>query len=103
MRTAARRNHVGPPVAPLRVVVAEDDTLLREVLASLLEPWGFDVVGRAGDGEQLLVLARDKTPQLVIDIRLPPTRTSQGLDTARAIRDALPDIGILVPSAVVTR
>ncbi|HYX98190.1 MAG TPA: response regulator transcription factor [Mycobacterium sp.] len=84
----------------MRVIVADDDVLLREGLASLLERSGFDVVGQAGDGTELLALAREKKPQLVVaDIRMPPTQTTEGLDAARAIRDELPDIGILVLSA----
>ena len=86
--------------APLRVVVADDDVLLREGLASLLGSSGFDVVGQAGDGAQLLALVRDKTPELVVaDIRMPPTHTTEGLDAARVIREELPDIAILVLSA----
>ena len=87
-------------MAPLRVVVAEDDVLLREGLASLLDRSGFDVVGQAGDGPQLLALVRDTEPELVVaDIRMPPTHTTEGLDAARAIRDEFPDIAILVLSA----
>jgi serine/threonine-protein kinase PknK len=91
---------VDPGIAPLRIVVAEDDVLLRECLASLLDRSGFNVVGQAGDGGQLLALVRDKTPELVItDIRMPPTNTTEGLDAARVIREELPDTGILVLSA----
>jgi DNA-binding NarL/FixJ family response regulator len=87
-------------MTPTRVVVAEDDVLLREGLASILERSGFDVVGQAGDGAQLLEVVRDKTPELVVtDIRMPPTNTTEGLDAARVIRDELPDIGVLVLSA----
>jgi DNA-binding NarL/FixJ family response regulator len=87
-------------MTPTRVIVAEDDVLLREGLASLLEGSGFDVVGQAGDGIQLLELVRDKTPELVVtDIRMPPTNTTEGLDAARVIRDELPDTGVLVLSA----
>ena len=83
-----------------RVVVAEDDVLLREGLASLLETSGFDVVGRAGDAEQLLALVRDLRPDLVVtDIRMPPTSTTEGLDAARVIREELPGTGVLVLSA----
>jgi DNA-binding NarL/FixJ family response regulator len=90
----------GEVMTPTRVVVAEDDVLLREGLASLLQQSGFDVVGQAGDGAQLLELVRDKTPELVVtDIRMPPTNTTEGLDAARVIRDELPDTGILVLSA----
>ncbi|HJT94647.1 MAG TPA: response regulator transcription factor [Mycobacterium sp.] len=86
--------------APVRVAVAEDDVLLREGLASLLERSGFDVVGQVGDGAQLLALVRDTTPELVVtDIRMPPTHTSEGLDAARVIREELPDTAVLVLSA----
>jgi DNA-binding NarL/FixJ family response regulator len=84
----------------LRVVLAEDDILLREGLASLLERSGFAVVGQAGDGAQLLPLVRDKTPDLVVvDIRMPPTHTVEGLDAAREIRNELPETAIMVLSA----
>jgi DNA-binding NarL/FixJ family response regulator len=84
----------------LRVVVAEDDVLLREGLASLLERSGFEVVGQAGDADRLLTLVRDKHPDLaVVDIRMPPTHTTEGLDAAREIRREQPDTGILVLSA----
>jgi DNA-binding NarL/FixJ family response regulator len=84
----------------LRVVVAEDDTLLREGLAVLLERSGrFEIVGQAGDATDLLALVRDKSPDLVVvDIRMPPTNTTEGLDAARQIRAESPDIGILVLS-----
>jgi DNA-binding NarL/FixJ family response regulator len=83
-----------------RVVLAEDDVLLREGLASLLERSGFVVVGQAGDGGRLLSLVRETTPELVVvDIRMPPTHTVEGLDAARQIRRELPGIGILVLSA----
>ena len=86
--------------APVRVVVADDDVLLREGLASLLERAGFDVVGQAGDGTQLLDMVRGAKPELVVaDIRMPPTHTTEGLDAARVIRDELPDTAILVLSA----
>jgi DNA-binding NarL/FixJ family response regulator len=69
-------------------------------LGGLLERSGFDVVGQAGDGAQLLALVRDRTPDLVLtDIRMPPTQTTEGLDAARVIRAEFPDIGILVLSA----
>lgn len=82
------------------VIVAEDDVLLREGLSSLLDRSGFDVVGQAADGIELLELVRNKRPQLVVtDIRMPPTNTTEGLDAAKVIRDELPDIGVLVLSA----
>jgi len=84
----------------LRVVLAEDDVLLREGLASLLERSGFQVVGQAGDAAQLLALVADQTPDLaVIDIRMPPTHTTEGLDAARQIRQEHPETAILVLSA----
>jgi DNA-binding NarL/FixJ family response regulator len=84
----------------LRVVLAEDDVLLREGLASLLERNGFQVVGQAGDAAQLLALVGDTTPELVVvDIRMPPTHTAEGLDAARQIRREHPETGILVLSA----
>jgi serine/threonine-protein kinase PknK len=87
-------------VTAVRVILAEDDVLLRECLASLLDRSGLDVVGQAGDGAQLLALVRDNTPELVVvDIRMPPTHTTEGLDAAQVIRDEFPDIGILVLSA----
>jgi len=87
-------------VSDLRVVLAEDDVLLREGLASLLERSGFEVVGQAGDGEQLLALVDAETPELVVvDIRMPPTHTSEGLDAAQRIRQEHPETGILVLSA----
>jgi DNA-binding NarL/FixJ family response regulator len=83
-----------------RVVLAEDDVLLREGLASLLERSGFAIVGQAGDGGQLLPLVRETMPELVVvDIRMPPTHTVEGLDAARQIRHELPETGILVLSA----
>jgi len=85
---------------PTRVVLADDDVLLREGLASLLDRSGFDVVGQAGDGEELLALVRDHQPDLaVVDIRMPPDHATEGLDAARAIRAEHPDTAILVLSA----
>jgi DNA-binding NarL/FixJ family response regulator len=90
----------GQDVGRVRVVVAEDDVLLREGLASLLDRSGFDVVGQAGDGVQLLELVREQAPELVVtDIRMPPTHSTEGLDAARVIREELPDTAILVLSA----
>jgi DNA-binding NarL/FixJ family response regulator len=75
--------------------VADDDVLLREGLASR-----FEVVGQAGDAEELMKLVRELLPDLVlVDIRMPPTHTVEGLDAARAIREEAPQIGILVLSA----
>jgi DNA-binding NarL/FixJ family response regulator len=83
-----------------RTVVADDDVLLREGLASLLQRSDFEVVGQAGDAGELLDLVREHEPELVIvDIRMPPTHTTEGLDAARTIREQFPDTGILVLSA----
>ncbi|MEN3269857.1 MAG: hypothetical protein V7646_6751 [Pseudonocardia sp.] len=87
-------------MTPLRVVIAEDDVLLREGLASLLERTGFQVVGQAGDAARLLELVRETAPELVVvDIRMPPTQTNEGLEAAREIRREQPGTGILVLSA----
>jgi DNA-binding NarL/FixJ family response regulator len=83
-----------------RVVLADDDVLLREGVASLLERSRFDVVGRAGDLRELLDLVREHQPDLaIVDIRMPPTHSTEGLDAARIIRDELPQVAILVLSA----
>jgi serine/threonine-protein kinase PknK len=85
---------------PARVVVADDDVLLREGIASLLDRSGFDVVGQAGDATELLVLVRELRPELaVVDIRMPPSQTTEGLEAARTIRHELPGTAILVLSA----
>jgi DNA-binding NarL/FixJ family response regulator len=89
------------PVA-LRAVVADDETLLREGLASLLDRSGFAVVGQVGNAVELLALVRKTKPDVVVvDIRMPPTHTTEGLEAARVIREELPDTGILVLSAYV--
>jgi DNA-binding NarL/FixJ family response regulator len=83
-----------------RTVLADDDVLLREGLASLLERCGLEVVGQAGDATRLLHLVRRLEPELVIvDIRMPPGHATEGLEAARAIRAEWPEIGILVLSA----
>jgi DNA-binding NarL/FixJ family response regulator len=83
-----------------RVVLAEDDVLLREGLASLLERSGFEVAGQAGDAAQLLRLVAERSPELVVvDIRMPPSNSTEGLDAARQIRAEHPEVGILVLSA----
>jgi DNA-binding NarL/FixJ family response regulator len=83
-----------------RIVLADDDTLLREGLASLLIGAGFDVVGQAHDGAQLLNLVRVHDPSVaIIDIRMPPDYRTEGLDAARQIREQRPATGILLLSA----
>ena len=89
----------GSPRAP-RVVLADDDVLLREGLASLLGRSGFEVVGQAGNGVELLALVRSARPELaVIDIRMPPAHATEGLQAARVIRAELPGVAIIVLSA----
>jgi DNA-binding NarL/FixJ family response regulator len=85
---------------PPRVVLADDDILLREGLASLLDRSGFDVAGQAGDGPELLALVRSVHPELaIIDIRMPPAQATEGLEAARVIREELPGTAIVVLSA----
>ena len=87
-------------MARARVVVAEDDLLLREGLASLLERSGFEVSGQTDNGSELVQLVRRERPDLVlVDIRMPPTHTTEGIEAARAIRSEFPQVGILVLSA----
>lgn len=83
-----------------RIVLADDDVLLREGVASLLERSGFEVVGQAGDASQLLALVREQRPDLVVvDIRMPPDHTSEGLVAARVVREEAPETAILLLSA----
>jgi DNA-binding NarL/FixJ family response regulator len=84
----------------IRVALADDDVLLREGLASLLERSGFDVVGQCADAPVLLALVREQRPELVIvDIRMPPGHSTEGIEAARQIRGEFPDIAILILSA----
>jgi DNA-binding NarL/FixJ family response regulator len=83
-----------------RVVLADDDVLLREGLASLLDRSGFAVVAQAGNGVELLAQVRSLRPELaVIDIRMPPGHSTEGLQAARVIRAELPGTAIIVLSA----
>jgi DNA-binding NarL/FixJ family response regulator len=82
-----------------RVVVADDDVLLREGVASLLEKSSFEVVGRAGDAAGLLELVREHRPDLaIVDIRMPPSHSTEGLEAARVIREEFPQTAVLVLS-----
>jgi DNA-binding NarL/FixJ family response regulator len=82
------------------VILADDDFLLREGLASMLERAGFKIVGQAGDATDLLTLVRAQQPDLaIVDIRMPPSHTTEGLDAAHTIRAELPGVGIVVLSA----
>jgi serine/threonine-protein kinase PknK len=84
------------------VVVADDDLLMREGIRSVLAGSGYDVVGQAGDAAELTDVIRANAPELaVIDIRMPPTHTWEGLDAARAIRAEFPSVGILLLSAYI--
>ncbi|MFN2543527.1 MAG: response regulator [Actinomycetota bacterium] len=83
----------------MRLILAEDSALLRESMAAALESAGFEVVGQAGDAEQLLELVARQEPNVVItDIRMPPTFTEEGLRAAKRIRAEHPGVGVLVLS-----
>ena len=88
--------------ASLRVVIADDSVLLREGLARLLEESGFDVVGQAGDADDLLRKVGAHKPDVaVVDVRMPPTHTDEGLRAAHRIRAEHPKTGVLVLSQYV--
>jgi DNA-binding NarL/FixJ family response regulator len=83
----------------MRVVVADDAVILREGLARLLTEAGFDVVGLAADAEELFALVEELHPDVaVVDIRMPPTHTDEGLRAAKSIRERWPETGVLVLS-----
>ena len=83
----------------MRVVIADDETLLREGLARLLEEAGLKVVGKAADAEELVRRVELTRPDVaVVDIKMPPTHTDEGLVAAKEIRGSHPDIGVLVLS-----
>ena len=83
----------------MRVVLAEDSVLLREGIARLLEDAGFEIVGQAGDADDLMLKVRSYTPDVaIVDIRMPPTQTDEGLQAAREIRAKYPGTGVLVLS-----
>ena len=87
---------------PLRVVVADDSVLLREGLVRILGEAGFDVVAQAGDGDDLMRKVRAHKPDLaVVDVRMPPTHTDEGIRAARDIRAEMPEVGVLVLSQYV--
>jgi DNA-binding NarL/FixJ family response regulator len=99
---AAARDDADEPATAedaLRVAIAEDSVLLREGLASLLESAGFRVVGQSGDPEDLLLKVRSYAPDLaIVDVRMPPTHTDEGLRAAREIRERHPSTGVLILS-----
>jgi DNA-binding NarL/FixJ family response regulator len=86
----------------VRVVLADDATLFREGLARILADAGLDVAGQAGDGQGLLALVRSERPEVaIVDIRMPPTHTNEGLLAALQIRQQQPEVGVLVLSQYV--
>jgi DNA-binding NarL/FixJ family response regulator len=86
----------------MRVVVADDSVLLREGLVRLLTEAGFEVAGQAGDAEELLAIVSAQRPDVaIVDIRMPPTHTDEGLRAARELRARHPRMGILVLSQYV--
>jgi DNA-binding NarL/FixJ family response regulator len=86
----------------MRIALADDAGLLREALASALASAGFEVVGQAGDAEGLLRIVDAESPDVVVlDVRMPPTHTTEGLEAARAIRARHPGMAILVLSQYV--
>ena len=86
----------------MRVVLAEDSVLLREGIARLLEDGGFEVVGQAGNADELLLKVRSYSPDVaLVDIRMPPTHTDEGLRAAKEIREKHPETGVLVLSQYV--
>jgi DNA-binding NarL/FixJ family response regulator len=83
----------------MRVALADDAVILREGLARLLQEAGFDVVGLAGNAEELLELVERTGPDVaIVDIRMPPTHTDEGLRAAHVIRERWPSVGLLVLS-----
>ncbi len=86
----------------MRIVIAEDDTLLREGLGLVLRNEGFDVVAAVGDPESFLVAVEEHRPDIaVVDVRMPPTHTDEGIKAAVRARRAHPDLAVLVLSAYV--
>ena len=86
----------------LRVVIADDTVLLREGIAQLLGRHGFEVVAQAGDGEDVMRKVRAHKPDLaLVDIRMPPTHTDEGIQAALAIKEEMPDVGVVVLSQYV--
>ena len=86
----------------MRVVLADDSVLLREGIARVLAEAGFEIVGQAGDAEELLLKVRSYSPDVaIVDIRMPPTHTDEGLRAAQEIREHHPGTGVLVLSQYV--
>ncbi len=86
----------------MRVVVADDSVLLREGLVHILTAAGFDVLGQAGTADELMLKVRSYNPDIaIVDIRMPPTHTDEGLQAAKTIREQHPDVAVLVLSQYV--
>ena len=86
----------------MQVMIADDAVLFREGLRRVLQAFGIDVAAQVGDAEQLLVRVRASPPAaVVVDIRMPPTYTTEGLDAAERIRAEHPEVGVLVLSQYV--
>jgi DNA-binding NarL/FixJ family response regulator len=86
----------------VRVAIAEDSVLLREGIARLLDDAGFDVIGKSGDATDLMLKVRSYEPDIaIVDIRLPPSHTDEGLQAALEIREHHPDVSVLVLSQYV--
>ena len=86
----------------MRVVLAEDSVLLREGVARLLEDQGFEIVAQTGTADDLMLKVRSYSPNVVIvDIRMPPTQTDEGLRAAQEIKETYPEVGVLVLSQYV--
>ena len=87
----------------MRIVIAEDAVLLREGLATLLRTAGHDVVASVGDGEELLDAVHRHNPDLsIVDVRMPPTHTDEGIQAAQTLRRENPDTRLLVLSQIVS-
>jgi DNA-binding NarL/FixJ family response regulator len=87
---------------PVRVVIAEDSILLREGIARILGESGFEVVGQSSNADDLLLKVRSYGPDVaIVDIRMPPTHTDEGLGAAKTIREQHPQVGVLVLSQYV--
>jgi DNA-binding NarL/FixJ family response regulator len=86
----------------MRVVLADDSLLLREGIAKLLEDSGFEIVGQSGTADDLLLKVRSYSPDVaIVDIKMPPTHTDEGLQAAKEIRERHPEVGVLVLSQYV--
>ncbi|MGP9536862.1 response regulator [Brachybacterium sp. AOP43-C2-M15] len=103
-RTAEDRTGEMPRTAPLSVVLADDAVLLREGVRSLLEDEGIEVLASVGDGEALLGAVAEHRPRLaIVDVRMPPTHTDEGLVAALRIKKQHPEVAVLVLSQHVAR